>query len=369
MSRPTPRLVSVIVPCRNERAHIAAFCDAVLAQRLPAGVELEVLIADGCSDDGTRAWLDAFCNQPHAVRFEVVDNPERIVSSGLNRCIARSRGEVIARLDVHSTYAPDYLAQCLAALAETGADNVGGPWKAEGQGPMQTAIACAFQSRWVAGGARSRQLDYSGWVDTVYLGCWPRATFERHGGFDESLVRNQDDEHNLRLLRAGGRVWQSARIRSTYQPRSRVGDLFRQYRQYGYWKPFVMKKHGQPASLRQLVPALFVAALLAAVGCASLATLLTPHAGWSPRPALAAWPLATLVLAYAAYLGLAVADVARMLRQAQPGHATAVLLRVLVRVPLAVLAYHLGYGLGTWRGWWDVLLRGRADPAFGRLTR
>ena len=76
---------------------------------------------------------------------------------------------------------------------------------------MQAAIAAAFQSRWLAGGARSRQLDYDGEVDTVYLGCWPRAGFERFGGFDEALVRNQDDEHNLRIVRGGGRVWQSTR--------------------------------------------------------------------------------------------------------------------------------------------------------------
>jgi succinoglycan biosynthesis protein ExoA len=84
---------------------------------------------------------------------------------------------------------------------------------------MGRAIAAAFQSRWVVGGARSRDTDYEGEVDTVYLGCWPRATLARVGGFDETLVRNQDDEHNLRMRLAGARVWQSARIRSGYQPR------------------------------------------------------------------------------------------------------------------------------------------------------
>ena len=77
---------------------------------------------------------------------------------------------------------------------------------------MQEAVVAAFQSPLVAGGALSRRLDYEGPVDTVYLGAWPRATFERFGSFDETLVRNQDDEHNLRIVTGGGRVWQSARI-------------------------------------------------------------------------------------------------------------------------------------------------------------
>ena len=140
------------------------------------------------------------------------------------------------RMDVHTRYAADYVAQCLHALERSGADNVGGPWRAEGRDGWPGAIAAAFQSRWVAGGARSRSLVYEGEVDTVYLGCWPRATFERFGGFDETLVRNQDDEHNLRIVLGGCRIWQSPAIRSMYSPRDSLAALWRQWLQYGYWK-------------------------------------------------------------------------------------------------------------------------------------
>ena len=259
--------ISVIVPCRNEAAHIRAFCQSVAEQQLPADVALDVWVADGMSNDGTRELLTAFCEGD--ARFHMIDNPGRIVSTGLNRCIAQATGDFIVRLDVHTVYAPDYIAQCLATWQATGADNVGGPWCAQGQqgdsgqaATVQRAVAAAFQSKWVSGGARSRDVGYNGEVDTVYLGAWPRSTFARFGGFDEALVRNQDDEHNLRIHRGGGRIWQSASIRSVYVPRSSKRDVFRQYQQYGYWKPFVMKKHGQAAALRHLVPGLFVAALL-----------------------------------------------------------------------------------------------------------
>ena len=337
------RLISVIAPCRNERDHVLAFCDAVAAQRLPEGTRLEVLVADGASDDGTRALLDARCAAD--ARFVRVDNPARIVSAGLNRCLERARGDVIVRLDLHTTYADDYIAQCLDALARSGADNVGGPWRAAGEGAMQRAIAAAFQSRWVVGGARSRDLGYEGRVETVYLGCWPRASFERWGGFDESLVRNQDDEHNLRMLRGGARIWQSARIRSTYRPRAGLAQLYAQQRQYGYWKPFVMRKHGRPAALRQLVPGLFVAVL----GALALAGLAWPPA-WAGLGGLAA--------AYAAYVAAVSVAVAR-----QAGWP------LLARLPAVIAAYHLGYGLGTLRGWFDVWRRGAPAAAYGVLTR
>jgi len=337
--------VSVIVPCRNEAAHIAAFCDSVLAQQLPPGCSLEVVIADGQSDDGTRAVLDELARRD--ARVLVIDNPRRIVSPGLNAAIARATGSVIARLDVHSTYAPDYIAQCLSALRESGADNVGGPWQAEGaaDAPTQRAIAAAFQSRWLAGGALSRRLDYSGWVDTVYLGCWPRASFERFGSFDETLVRNQDDEHNLRIVRGGGRVWQSARIRSVYRPRGSIAALFRQYLQYGYWKPFVMRKHGQPAALRHLLPGLFVLVLGLMLAALPL--------GASAAPALLLAGLYVLA-----------ALVASALIAAKAGW------RLLPLLPLVIGAYHFGYGIGSLLGWADVL-RGAATgrARFAGLTR
>jgi len=357
-----PRTVSVIVPCRNERDHIEAFCRSAAAQQLPAGWALQVLVADGLSDDGTRERLAAWCDADP--RFVMIDNPGRIVSCGLNRCIERAGGEFIVRMDVHTVYAPDYIARCIEAWQTTGADNVGGPWKAEGQsgpdGTVQRAVAAAFQSRWVAGGALSRDLAYNGWVDTVYLGAWPRSTFERFGGFDEQLVRNQDDEHNLRIHRGGGRVWQSASIQSTYHPRASVADVFRQYRQYGYWKPFVMKKHGQAAAFRHLVPGVFAASLL---GLAAL--LFVSGLAVSAGQSWAVWPtlvVATLLFAQVGLYAGAVSAVSLLIAREHG-------VDLLPQLPRVIAAYHLGYGLGSLRGWWDALVRGRPDPAFGRLTR
>lgn len=347
MPEAAPRIVSVIVPCRNERRHIEAFCAGVRRQALPAGWTLELLVADGRSDDGTREWLaSAAASDP---RLQLVDNAACIVSTGLNAALAAARGDVIVRMDVHTEYADDYVAQCLAALEATGADNVGGPWHAQADanaGPMQRAIAAAFQSRWVAGGAASRRLDHDGAVDTVYLGCWPRATFERFGSFDESLVRNQDDEHNLRIVRGGGRVWQSSRIRSVYRPRASLAQAFKQYLQYGYWKPFVMKKHGQPAALRHLMPAAFVVL----VGAAALVVLLGGPG----------WPLAALLAAYAA----AVIALAGM--TAIDGRLP---LPVLLRVPAVIAAYHVGYGIGSLFGFVDALRGDRGRSRFASLTR
>jgi succinoglycan biosynthesis protein ExoA len=341
------RLVSLIVPCRNERAHLEAFAASALAQRLPTDWQLEAIVADGASDDGSLEVLARLAAGDD--RLRVVANLERIVSTGLNRALAAARGEVVVRMDVHTTYSADYVAECIAALARTGADNVGGPWRAEadpGGGATQEAVVAAFQSPLVAGGALSRRLDHEGPVDTVYLGAWPRATFERFGNFDEALVRNQDDEHNLRITAGGGRVWQSARIRSAYRPRASVRQVFRQYLLYGFWKQFVMSKHHQPAALRHVVPALFVIALVLGAGLAA--------AG------VTAWPIAAFVALYALAV---IAMTAAIARSARPRAAA------LWRVPAVIAASHVAYGLGSIAGWIDVVRGRRGRARFSALTR
>jgi len=329
-------LISVIVPCRNEVAFIEAFVQAVLAQRLAQRDALELVIADGASDDGTRARLDAAA--AHDARLRVVDNPERITPVALNRAIAASLGEIIVRMDVHTTYAPDYIAMCAQVLAETGADCVGGAWRPVGD----SAIALAFRSRFGSGGAASRREGYSGEVDTVYLGAWKRDTLIALGGFDEHLVRNQDDELNLRITRGGGRVWQDARIVSHYTPRTSYAALARQFHQYGYWKVAVIRKHRLPASPRHLVPFGFVALL----------GLLALAAPWSVAAAAALAALLGLYAAAALANGLLAAP-----RQA-------------LGVAWATACMQLGYGLGFGRGLLDmVVLRRGPGAAMTRLTR
>jgi succinoglycan biosynthesis protein ExoA len=321
--------ISLIIPCRNEKGHIRDFLDSLLDQDLAPGWEIEVLIADGMSDDGTREVLCQYARKaPH---LRVIDNPGRIVSTGLNAAIGAATGDIIIRMDAHTAYARNYIRECVYVLEESGADNVGGPWVAKGQGVVGEAIAAAFRLPFCVGGGKAHDPSYEGEVDTVYLGCWHRSVFDRVGLFDPALVRNQDDEFNFRLRRHGGRIWQSPRIQSSYTPRASIAALFRQYAQYGYWKVAVIRRHRALASWRHVVPALFV-------GWIAMSLLLAALGAWSGELAVAAVIGAALVAGLLAHW---LASLASAL-----WFADSLELPVILSVPGVIAVYHVAYGLG-----------------------
>lgn len=332
-------LVSVVVPCRNEVGSIERFLDDLLAQEGLAG-NFEVLVADGMSDDGTAEILARRAASDRQI--VVIDNPDRIVSPGLNEAIRRARAPIIVRMDVHTRYASDYVASCLAVLEETGAANVGGAARTDTSGFIQRVIAAAYASPFAVGGARFHFPEYEGPVDTVTYGCWRREDLIRWGLFDEALVRNQDDELNYRITLAGGVIWQSARIRSWYQPRSNFKALFRQYFQYGRWKTVVIRKHRQFTSWRHLIPPAAVLGMgLSALTVAAI-------------PALRIVALIPITL-YLIFLAIGSVRVA-----ARSGWL------LLPALPVAFACFHFGYGLGFLVG---LLAGGRPPQRPAMLTR
>jgi len=321
-------LVSIIVPCRNELRHVRVFLDSVVAQEFPTGLQIEMLVADGYSSDGTKQILEEYAAAHSWIR--VVDNPELVVSTGLNRAIGLASGEVILRMDVHAHYARDYIAQCVAVLFESGADNVGGPARTRSTGNMQHAISAAYNSPFACGGSRFHDVNYEGYVDTVTFGCWHKGIFAKIGLFDEDLVRNQDDELNFRITRSGGRIFQSPRIRCWYEPRATLYALAAQYLQYGFWKVRVIRKHGSPASFRHLIPATFVVSIILAL----VAALFSKFGIYALFFILGTYFLANL----AASLTIC--------RQNN---------RLFPAMPIVLATYHLSYGIGFLAGMASML--------------
>lgn len=334
--------VTVIVPCRNERAHIGACLDSIEASTYPRHC-LEVLVIDGMSDDGTREILAARSARG-GVRW--LDNEGRTAPAALNIGVREAHGEIIVRMDAHTVYPPDYIERLVYWLLRSGADNVGGRWltRPGADTAIARAIAAGLSHPVGVGNAHFRlSSGEPRWVDTVPFGCYRREVFERIGMFDEDLVRNQDDEFNARLIGKGGRILLVPAVAAAYQARPTLRTLWKTYYQFGLYRPLAIQKLGRIPTVRQIVPPLFVATM----GAAAMAGAVWPSA----RPIGAA-----LGGAYALVLGAAAVDVAR-----RHGLLTGILV-----IPVFAVLHH-AYGFGFLAGMLHRLARrplrdGRAIP-------
>jgi succinoglycan biosynthesis protein ExoA len=331
MERPS---VSIIMPVRNEAAWIQQSLGAVLAQDYPSGL-LQILLVDGQSEDRTRELVAGL---PGAERVRILGNPARRQAAGLNLGLQHSSGKIIVRIDGHTLVAPDYVSQCVQALALTGAQGVGGLMRPVGHTPTGQAVAAATTSRFAVPTA-FHVSQTARYTDTVYMGAWPREVLEQVGGFDEDLLTNEDYELHYRIRAGGGKLYLTPTIASEYICRQSLAGVMRQYYAYGQGKVRTLAKHPRSLRLRHLVaPGLVLWLVLGLVLCLVLGLGLNLVLG--SVIVFLLW-LASIFL----YIGLcllATVQVRRHLDHPQP--------RLLWTLPLVFGTIHLSWGAGFWRG-------------------
>jgi glycosyltransferase involved in cell wall biosynthesis len=313
--------VSVIVPCYNEEATIGLLLEALRKQTFPSE-DLEVVIADGRSQDRTLEVIASFEAANPSLQIKVVNNKARNIPTGLNVAIDASQGEYIIRLDAHAVPNPDYIERCVAALKAGKGANVGGVWEIRPSNDawISRSIARAAAHPLGVGDARYRVGGQPQVVDTVPFGAFHRSLIEKIGPFDENLLSNEDYEFNVRLRLSGGQIWLDPAIRCIYFARSTFRSLARQYWRYGFWKAQMLRRYPHTLRWRQL-SALLVLSLI------SLAIL-------SVFFSFARWLLAAEILIYGGALLFAGLQVS--IKDQDFG--------LLVGVPLAIATMHLTWG-------------------------
>lgn len=255
-------LVSIIIPCRNEEKFISTCIESIMSNTYPRN-KMEILIIDGMSDDKTREIIDEYANLYPFIRLLV--NPQKSIPAGLNLGIKNAKGQIVVRMDAHSTYDKKYISNCVEYLLRYQADMVGGVWiTVPGSDSLiARSIALVLTHRFGVGNADYRvgstEMKY---VDTVPFGCYKKDVFDRIGLYDEEMLRNEDDELNNRLIKKGGRILLVPNIISYYHSRDSLNKLWRMGYQYGYFKPLVLIKSWKVFAFRQFVPPVFVVGLL-----------------------------------------------------------------------------------------------------------
>jgi glycosyltransferase involved in cell wall biosynthesis len=262
--------VSIVMPVLNEAKYLDESVRRLLNQSYDGPIE--VILALGPSRDSTNDVAEALCAADP--RVILVDNTSGRTPTGLNMAIALSHYPYVVRCDGHAEVPTDYVATAVETLERTGADNVGGIMAAQGVTPFEQAVARAMTTPLGVGGASFHVGGEEGPAPTVYLGAFRRSALDRVQGYDESMVRAQDWEMNLRIRETGGVVWFTPKMRVTYRPRGTIKALAKQYFEYGRWRREVVRRHPDTISARYLaapvavggVGAGTILGLIAAVG-------------------------------------------------------------------------------------------------------
>lgn len=329
--------VSVIVPCYNEEATIGLLLGAIAKQTFPQD-KMEIIIADGMSNDQTRQRISDFHHSHKEMNILIVDNPLRAIPVGLNCAIKIARGEYVVRLDAHSIPNVDYIERIIIALENGLGENIGGRWqiKPGNAGLIARSIAVAAAHPLGVGDAFYRLDTSARYVDTVPFGAFRRDLITKIGPFDETLLTNEDYEFNMRIKLAGGRIWLDPAIQSVYIARPTISALATQYWRYGYWKAQMLKRYLKTIRWRQALPPLLATSVFTFF-------LLGFVYSWS-------WKLLALELAI--YLGiLLIAGSIQAIKSRSIGY--------IIGMPIAIATMHFTWGI--------ALLWGTVFPP-GRLT-
>ena len=160
-----------------------------------------------------------------------------------------------------------------------------------------------------------------------------RTKVDRIGGYNESLLTNEDYEFNTRIRQAKGRVWLDPSIRSVYFARSTLKELIRQYWRYGFWKWRMLRNFPGTVRWRQALPPLFVLSLVGLL----LVSVFFPPAWWLL--------IAELILYFSVLL---LAGMYAAIKQRK--------FYLLPGLPMAIAAMHLSWGSGFL---WSMLTTGK----------
>jgi succinoglycan biosynthesis protein ExoA len=289
LSLPT---VTIAIPAKNEAKTIGPIIHHFLSSAYPNLIE--ILVADSGSTDRTAAIVQSITQTHPKVHY--LKNTEGMRASGLNLMLAHATGDIFLRADAHAEYASDYIEQCVLQLLHTQAQNVGGAQRAIARTPFQAGVAIAYRSIWANGGARYRNPNYTGYVTTVYLGCFWRTDLLQICGYS-TTIPSEDAELNFRLCQTKATspeppstsrrmnrkfacVYMSSAIKVWYYPRKTWPTLWQQYFNYGRGRCLLAAHYTHDFQFRGKVPFLTLCAVAIAAlthACLSKLPLFLPN--------------------------------------------------------------------------------------------
>lgn len=316
-------LVSFCVVAYNEEDHLPSLFDDICSQTYPHSL-MEIVLVNSMSTDGTRKLMENFREEnKDFMDVVVIDNHKKKQAPGWNTAISASSGDVIIRIDAHTSIPKDFVQKNVECI-KSGEKVSGGqrPNIIDGDTPWRQTLLLAESSMFGSSVAPYRRSTGKSYVKSMFHAAYKREVFEKVGGFNEILGRTEDNEIHYRIRKAGYKLCFNPNIVSYQYTRNSLKKMIKQKYLNGYWIGLTVGVCPKCLCLYHFIPFAFilgiiVTSVLVGYGFLQLATLM-----WSVY-----WLLAVFMTVISV--------------RNQNFNLTSILL------PVLFFILHISYGIGT----------------------
>jgi len=203
-------LLSVVVATRNRMRSLKNLLESFERSAVPEGIEVEILIINNASDDGTDLMLKTEAQKERRFPFKILHENKRGKASALNLGLSTSQGEVILILDDDVVVSPDTFRHHLRAYEETSFHAMQGkilPGRDSAGRPADPARLREYNIPHIDYGEQTREI--RGLTGTNM--SFKREVFGAVGFFDVRLGPgaagfSEDTEYSIRIRKAGFKI-------------------------------------------------------------------------------------------------------------------------------------------------------------------
>lgn len=255
-------LCSVVIATRNEEKYIGSCLESLENQEFDRG-SYEIIVLDGLSEDRTVAVIQE--KQKIYDNILLRSNVKKTAAPAFNEGIRCAGGKYVFIVGAHAKYPSEFIKKSIEELEESQADCIGGREIDVSTSNLGNVFAAVRNTAFGGGLSPYRYSDKKQYVKTVAFGCYKKEILLKVGGFDETLVRNQDNDINKRIIGIGGKILFDPGIQFYYFARDSLKGIAKQLFYDGYWEARLIKKRKSQLSIFTLVPSCFAVYTLFAI--------------------------------------------------------------------------------------------------------
>jgi len=234
--------VSVIIPTRNEEKYIGKCLESLVSQTYPTD-RFEVLVIDGMSEDRTLSVVTGFVGK---INLRILENGKIKHVYALNQGIKEAKGDYFIIICGHSFTERDFIEKSINVFfrvkkKEPKLAVVGGSLEVVYENTFARLVSLLYSSQFSGGSSFWYSKD-SHFAHTVVFGFYHKGVVEKIGCFDEDMIKGQDFELNLRLVKKGYKLYYSPEIRAYYYARDSFSSFLKQSFDNGVAKGLCIRK-------------------------------------------------------------------------------------------------------------------------------